>query len=253
MPGTRKLGRKTDHRMSMLKGMVTFLLEKGKIETTVYRAKEVSALADKMITLGKANTLAARRQAMAFLKKQSVVAKLFSVIAPVYEDRNGGYTSVLKTGPRRGDGAEMSVVVMVGAESVYAPLDKKAAKKAEKAEKAEKTQKTEKVEKTEKATEVKTEGKTVEKKPAAKSTIDKAAPKKTAVKKTAETAEKKETTAKKATPKKTTTEKAAPKKTTAAKAAPKKTTADKAAPKKTTAKKAEKPETDSSAETDKYE
>ena len=71
MPGTRKLGRKTDHRMAMLKGMATYLLEYGKIETTVTRAKEVSALTDKMVTLGKANTLASRRQAMSFLKKES--------------------------------------------------------------------------------------------------------------------------------------------------------------------------------------
>ena len=89
MPGTRKLGRKTDHRMAMLKGMATYLLEYGKIETTVTRAKEVSALTDKMVTLGKANTLASRRQAMAFLKKESVVAKLFTEIAPLYADRNG--------------------------------------------------------------------------------------------------------------------------------------------------------------------
>ena len=100
MPGTRKLGRKTDHRMAMLKGMATYLLEYGKIETTVTRAKEVSALTDKMVTLGKANTLASRRQAMAFLKKESVVAKLFTEIAPLYADRNGGYTRVLKIGPR---------------------------------------------------------------------------------------------------------------------------------------------------------
>ena len=82
MPGTRKLGRKTDHRMAMLKGMATYLLEYGKIETTVTRAKEVSALTDKMVTLGKANTLASRRQAMSFLKKESVVTKLFTEIRP---------------------------------------------------------------------------------------------------------------------------------------------------------------------------
>ncbi len=70
MPGTRKLGRKTDHRMAMLKGMATYLLEYGKIETTVTRAKEVSALTDKLVTLGKANTLASSRQAMSFLKKE---------------------------------------------------------------------------------------------------------------------------------------------------------------------------------------
>lgn len=141
MPGTRKLGRPTSHRMAMLKGMVTFLLEKGRIETTLTRAKEVSALTDKMITLGKQNTLASRRQALAFLKKEEVVYKLFTFVAPLYEDRNGGYTRVLKIGPRRGDGAEMAIIELVAAESLYAPKDakeeKKAAKEAEKAAEAE--------------------------------------------------------------------------------------------------------------------
>ena len=120
MPGTRKLGRTTAHRMSMLRGMVTFLLEKGRIETTVTRAAEVSALADKMITLGTKNTLVAKRQAIAFLKKESVVYKLFTKIAPLYDERNGGYTRVLKVGPRRGDGAEMAIIELVGAEKLYA-------------------------------------------------------------------------------------------------------------------------------------
>ncbi len=141
MPGTRKLGRPTAHRMSMLRGMVTFLLEKGRIETTVTRAAEVSALADKMITLGKKNTLVAKRQAIAFLKKESVVYKLFTKIAPLYDERNGGYTRVLKIGPRRGDGAEMAIIELVGAESIYsanevkdeAKTEEKPAKKAKKA------------------------------------------------------------------------------------------------------------------------
>lgn len=136
MPGNRKLGRSTSQRMAMLKGMVTFLLEKGRIETTVTRAKEVSALTDKMITLGKANTLAAKRQALSFLKKEAVVYKLFTLIAPNYEDRNGGYTRVLKVGPRRGDGAEMAIIELVDAEAIYAPkkVDKKEEKKSKKTE-----------------------------------------------------------------------------------------------------------------------
>ena len=113
MPGTRKLGRPTAHRMSMLRGLVTYLLENGRLETTVTRAKEVQALADKMITLGKANTLASRRQALAFITKEDVVKKLFDEIAPKYAERNGGYTRVLKTGPRRGDGAEMAIIELV--------------------------------------------------------------------------------------------------------------------------------------------
>ncbi len=119
MPGTRKLGRKTDHRMAMLKGMVTFLLENGKIETTLTRAKEVSALAEKMITLGKVNNLANKRRALAFIKKEAVVYKLFNEISPVYADRNGGYTRVLKLGPRRGDGAEMAIITLVDAAKIY--------------------------------------------------------------------------------------------------------------------------------------
>ena len=113
MPGTRKLGRPTDISMSMLKGLVTYLLENGRLETTVYRAKEVRALTDKMITLGKKNTLAAKRQALAFITKEEGVVKLFNEIAPSYADRNGGYTRVLKIGPRRGDGAEMAIIELV--------------------------------------------------------------------------------------------------------------------------------------------
>lgn len=113
MPGTRKLGRPTDHRMAMLRAMVTYLLENGKIETTVTRAKEVRPLAEKMITLGKKNTLASKRQALAFITKEDVVKKLFDEIAPKYADRVGGYTQVYKLGPRRGDAAEMALIKLV--------------------------------------------------------------------------------------------------------------------------------------------
>lgn len=113
MPGTRKLGRPTDHRKAMLRAMVTYLLENGRIETTVTRAKEVRPLAEKMITLGKKNTLASRRQAMAFITKEAVVAKVFNEIAPGYQSRNGGYTRITRTGPRRGDSAEMAIIELV--------------------------------------------------------------------------------------------------------------------------------------------
>ena len=113
MPGSRKLGRSSDHRKAMLRAMVTFLLENGKIETTVTRAKEVRAMTEKMITLGKKNTLASRRQAMAYVTKEAVVAKLFSEIAPEYANRNGGYTRIVKIGPRRGDCAEMAIIELV--------------------------------------------------------------------------------------------------------------------------------------------
>lgn len=113
MPGTRKLGRPTDHRKAMLRGMVTYLLEKGSIETTLTRAKEVRALAEKMITLGKENTLASRRAALAYITKEDVVSKLFDEIAPKYENRQGGYTQIYKLGPRRGDSAEMALIKLV--------------------------------------------------------------------------------------------------------------------------------------------
>ena len=101
MANNRKLGRATDHRMAMLRALVTYLLENGKVETTLARAKEVGPLTEKMITLGKKNTLASRRQAMAFVTKEAVVAKLFSEIAPEYANRNGGYTRIIKTRPAR--------------------------------------------------------------------------------------------------------------------------------------------------------
>ncbi len=113
MPGTRKLGRTTDHRTAMLRAMVTFLLENGKIETTVTRAKEVRSMAEKYITLAKDNSLNSKRQAMAFVTKESVVNKLYTEIAPKYADRNGGYCRITKTGPRRGDAAEMAIIELI--------------------------------------------------------------------------------------------------------------------------------------------
>ena len=113
MPGTRKLGRTTEQRNAMLRGMVTLLLEKGAIETTLSRAKELRCVADKMITLGKKNTLATRREALAYITKEDVVTKVFNEIAPKYEGRNGGYTQIYKLGPRRGDGAEMAIIKLV--------------------------------------------------------------------------------------------------------------------------------------------
>ena len=113
MPGTRKLGRPTAHRMAMLRGLVTLLLENGQVETTLTRAKEVRSLAEKMITLGKKNTLASRRAAFAFITKRAVVSKLFDEIAPKYAERQGGYTQIFKIGPRRGDAAEMANIKLI--------------------------------------------------------------------------------------------------------------------------------------------
>lgn len=113
MPGTRKLGRTSDHRKAMLRAMVTYLLENGKIETTVTRAKEVRAMAEKMITIAKTNDLHSKRQVLAYVTKEDVVKKLFDDIAPKYADVNGGYTRIIKIGPRRGDAAEMAIIELV--------------------------------------------------------------------------------------------------------------------------------------------
>ncbi|MBQ2823816.1 MAG: 50S ribosomal protein L17 [Oscillospiraceae bacterium] len=113
MPGTRKLGRTTDHRKAMLRAMVTYLLENGKIETTVTRAKEVRAMAEKMITTAKTNDLHSKRQVLAYVTKEDVVKKLFDDIAPKYADVKGGYTRIIKIGPRRGDAAEMAIIELV--------------------------------------------------------------------------------------------------------------------------------------------
>ena len=117
MPGTRKLGRPTAHRNAMLRGMVTYLIENGSIETTLTRAKEVRSIAEKMITLGKKNTLASRRQALAYITKEDVVKKLFVEVAPAYANRNGGYTQIFKLGPRRGDAAEMALIKLISEET----------------------------------------------------------------------------------------------------------------------------------------
>lgn len=107
MPGYRKLGRNTAHRKAMLRNLVTDLLREGRISTTDTRAKEAGRIAEKMITLAKRGDLHARRQVLSFVYDETVVTKLFEEIAPKYAERNGGYTRILKLGPRRGDCAEV--------------------------------------------------------------------------------------------------------------------------------------------------
>ena len=109
----RKLGRTSDQRKAMLRAMVTYLLENGQIKTTVTRAKEVAPVAEKMITLAKTNNLASYRSALGYITKEDVANKLFKEIAPKYADRNGGYTRIVKIGPRRGDAAEMAIIQLV--------------------------------------------------------------------------------------------------------------------------------------------
>lgn len=113
MATLRKLGRPTEHRKAMLRNQVTSLIEHGRVETTVHKAKETQRMAEKMITLAKRGDLHARRQVLAYIYDETVVTKLFEEIAPEYADRNGGYTRVLKLGPRRGDGAEMAILELV--------------------------------------------------------------------------------------------------------------------------------------------
>ena len=113
MSHNRKLGKPTDQRIAMLRAMTTYLLENGQIKTTYARAKEVAPMAEKMITLAKNANLANYRKALSYLTKEDVAKKLFDQIGPKYADRNGGYTRVLKMGPRRGDAAEMAIIQLV--------------------------------------------------------------------------------------------------------------------------------------------
>lgn len=111
--GYRKLGRKSSHRKAMLRNQVTQLLKHGRIKTTLPKAKELRKLTEKMITLGKKGDLHAKRQALAFITERDVVAHLFEEIAPKYEERNGGYTRIIKMGPRQGDASEMAIIELV--------------------------------------------------------------------------------------------------------------------------------------------
>ena len=113
MPGVRKLGRTADHRKAMLRAMVTFLMENGKIETTVTRAKEVRAMAEKMITIAKSTDLHSKRQVYSYITKETVAKKVIDEVAPKYVDTKGGYTRIIKIGPRRGDAAEMAIIELV--------------------------------------------------------------------------------------------------------------------------------------------
>lgn len=109
----RKLGRRSDHRKAMLMNLTISLLKEERIETTVTRAKELRKFAERMVTLGKKGDLSARRRALAFLRDEDTVTKLFSDVATKYADRNGGYTRIMRTTVRRGDSAEMAIIELV--------------------------------------------------------------------------------------------------------------------------------------------
>jgi large subunit ribosomal protein L17 len=153
----------------MLRGMVTLLLDKGRIETTLCRAKELQRVADKMITIGKKQTLAAKRAALGYITKEEVVKKLFDIIAPKFEERKGGYTRVLKLGPRRGDGAEMAIIELVD----YKLKDKKD-KKSKKSEESAAEAETKEAKETKATKETKGKEEVKEKKTPAKRTAAKA-------------------------------------------------------------------------------
>jgi large subunit ribosomal protein L17 len=129
----KKLGRKTPHRVMMFRNMVTSLLDKERVRTTLDRAKAVRPIAERIITLGKRESLHARRQALAFVKDPAVVSKLFSTIAPRFAQRPGGYTRIIRLGFRDGDGAQMAYLELIGSE--FKPRQKEEGKKGKKAEK----------------------------------------------------------------------------------------------------------------------
>jgi len=109
----RKLGRRSDQRKAMMKSLTISLINKERIETTVTRAKELRKFAERMITFGKKQSLASRRNAFDFLRDKTTVKKLFDELAPKYAERNGGYTRIIKTSVRRGDSAEMAIIELV--------------------------------------------------------------------------------------------------------------------------------------------
>jgi large subunit ribosomal protein L17 len=128
----KKLGRKTAHRMMMFRNMVTSLLDKERIQTTLDRAKAVRPIAERIITLGKRETLHARRQALAFVQDPAIVTKLFDTIAPRFSDRPGGYTRIIRLGYRDGDGAQKAIIELIGSEYKPAKKETKGKKKSSK-------------------------------------------------------------------------------------------------------------------------
>ncbi|NLM52698.1 MAG: 50S ribosomal protein L17 [Firmicutes bacterium] len=109
----RKFGRRSDHRRAMLRNLATSIILAERVTTTEAKAKQLRSITEKMITLGKRKDLHARRQALAYLLDENAVKKLFDEIAPRYEDRQGGYTRILKLGQRRGDAAPMAIIELV--------------------------------------------------------------------------------------------------------------------------------------------
>jgi large subunit ribosomal protein L17 len=135
--GNRKLGRTTPHRLSMMSNMVVSLITHERIETTQAKAREVRRLAEKMITLGKKNTIHSRRQAFAVLKDEAIVKKVFDVLGPRFAQRPGGYTRMLKIGFRHGDNAKMTILELVERSAKAEPEVEKAEEEKTEEKKAE--------------------------------------------------------------------------------------------------------------------
>ena len=121
----KKLGRDSAHRKALYSNLAGALIEHGRIKTTVTKAKAVKPIAEQMITLGRRGDLHARRQATAFLRSRDVVHKLFADVAPLFKDRPGGYTRIVKLGPRQGDAAEMAYLELVNEEYVAAQREER--------------------------------------------------------------------------------------------------------------------------------
>lgn len=126
----KKLKRDTAQRRALLRSLVTSFLEKERIKTTLAKAKATRPIAEKMITLAKKNTLHTRRSALGYIYKKEVVKKLFDELGPRFSERPGGYTRIIKIGPRAGDGAEMAILELVGTEFKKKTKKKSAAEKA---------------------------------------------------------------------------------------------------------------------------
>src|SRR5256886_14409809 len=139
----RKLSRNTSHRRAMLRNLVTDLLDHGRLMTTLPKAKEVRPLAEKMITLGKRDNLHARRQLKSYLLREAVAKKVFETIAPRFADRNGGYSRIIKLGNRKGDGADLAIIELLGSELEVKKAERAAKEKEKQSKKPSKEKKEE--------------------------------------------------------------------------------------------------------------
>src|SRR5581483_9721858 len=136
----RKLSRNTSHRRAMLRNLVTDFLDHGRLMTTLPKAKEVRPLAERMITLGKRDNLHARRQLQAYLLREAVAKKVFDMIAPRFADRKGGYSRIIKLGNRKGDGADLAIIELLGSELEVKKAERAAKAEENKAKKGEKSE-----------------------------------------------------------------------------------------------------------------